>query len=127
MRQSDRYCQQGDSCLLQVAVTIENALQNSNDLAARYGGEEFTVILPDSSKNNAQKVVERIMQSLAKQQIPHKKSPTKPYITISTGIAECDPSNTDYDENCLIKQADQALYKAKYLGQNRYIISNQEP
>jgi len=119
--------QQGDSCLRQVAEIIDNELQNINDLAARYGGEEFAVILPDSSKNNAQKVAERIMKSLDKQQLVHKKSPTTPCVSISIGIAECNRSEANDDnESSLIKQADQALYQAKEQGRNRLFIMHQE-
>jgi len=81
------------------------------DWAFRYGGDEFTVILPETSKENAVVVAERIRKAFEKCKFDKT--------TLSIGIAQYDLKS---DLDTLIKHADEAMYKAKNQGGNRIEI-----
>ncbi len=110
--------QAGDTCLKQVAQTIEKNLTNPKDIAARIGGEEFAVIAPDSSLDIAETIAERLRAAVMKLAIPHKGSENSDIVTISLGLANTVESDIQ-NENDLMKQADINLYKSKETGRNR--------
>ncbi len=103
----------GDEVLTKVAKIIKKSIRDT-DIAARYGGEEFVVILPETTKELATTIADRIRTS-----IESSDSGTPKNITISAGIATF-PKDSSTKEN-LIKKADQALYKAKELGRNKTV------
>ncbi|MCP4595637.1 diguanylate cyclase [Neptuniibacter sp.] len=112
--------QQGDECLKSVAKILKGSLSRSHDIIARYGGEEFAIILPDTSYDGAKKVAENIIKMLAENKLPHEYSNVADHVTASIGI-----SSTYFNPitpNALLQQADQALYKAKENGRNRYEV-----
>jgi len=78
------------------------------DWGFRYGGDEFTVILPETSKEDARVVAERIRRAFEKCKFDET--------TLSIGIAQYDLKS---DLDTLIKTADEAMYKAKSQGGNR--------
>ncbi|MBK5971291.1 MULTISPECIES: diguanylate cyclase [Thiorhodovibrio] len=108
--------QAGDRCLRAVAQTLSDGLKRGGDFCARYGGEEFVVVLPDTSLANAVKVAESMREAVAGLGMRHPGS-SQGIVTISMGVATDDPTNPDHE--ALIKQADEALYRAKELGRNR--------
>ncbi len=55
----------GDECLKTVARALVASLIRSDDNVSRYGGEEFLVILPDTSKDAAQVVAERLREQVS--------------------------------------------------------------
>lgn len=108
--------QAGDRCLKAVAQTLRDGLKRGGDFCARYGGEEFVVVLPDTPLANAVKVAEGMRESVAGLGMRHPGS-SYGIVTLSMGVATDDLGNPDHEE--LIKQADEALYRAKELGRNR--------
>jgi two-component system, cell cycle response regulator len=109
----------GDDCLTQIAQAIHQKVDRAGDLVARYGGEEFVVLLPNTDLDGAISVAERIQQTIKDLAIPHQQSSVKPIVTISIGIASVQPT-IEVQPNTLIDQADQALYRAKYQGRDRF-------
>lgn len=107
--------QMGDDALKTVAQAIKQSLSRPADLACRYGGEEFLVILPDTDIVGAFKIGRRIQEALYKVHIRHEHSPVKDYITISCGVADIIPKRNN-TLSSLVKQADIAMYKAKFHG-----------
>jgi len=107
----------GDRCLRQVAETAAQVLQRPADLVARYGGEEFAVILPDTSRDGAVEIGEKIRFAIEELRVPHGGNPHG-IVTVSIGCATVVPEN-DSDLSELLKTADSALYVAKSLGRNR--------
>jgi diguanylate cyclase (GGDEF)-like protein len=81
------------------------------DWGFRYGGDEFTVILPETSKENAMVVAERIRKAFEKCKFDET--------TLSIGIAQYDLQS---DLDTIIRNADEAMYKAKNQGGNRVDI-----
>lgn len=109
----------GDDCLTQIAQTIHQTVDRAGDLVARYGGEEFVVLLPNTDLDGAISVAERIQQAVQDLAIPHQQSTVKSTVTISLGIASVQPT-MEVRPNTLIDQADQALYRAKQQGRDRF-------
>ena len=110
---------QGDRCLTQVAHCLKAAVQRPRDLVARYGGEEFAVVLPSVQKSGLAVVAERIRDAVCTLAIPHGASSVVPYVTISMGLAWCEPQSGE-NPALLIEAADEALYSAKAQGRNRF-------
>lgn len=112
----------GDEALIKVASALENILKRPSDMVARYGGEEFVIILKDVDKSGAQKVASSLIEAVENLKIPHKYSQVKDHITISIGIS-LKESNDDKSKDDMLKEADDALYRAKENGKNRFVIA----
>lgn len=112
----------GDQVIKLMAVILKETLKGQ-DTAARYGGEEFAVILPKTSLANANKLAERIRQTLAKKEMVNRKTGENlGSITVSVGVAAFDRREQPVD---LVERADRALYAAKNSGRNK-VVSEQE-
>lgn len=121
-RYNDTYGHEnGDQCLQAIAQAIHSAMMRPADLAARYGGEEFVVLMPDTATQGAMMVAERILLSVDDRQIPHASSTAAPHVTLSIGITTLTP-NTKQTLQDAIRQADEALYKAKEKGRHQYQV-----
>lgn len=107
----------GDECLRSIANIIQKSLLRPSDVAARYGGEEFIIILPETSKEGALEVAERIHYNLKVMNIPHEYPRPDSRLTVSIGIATLIPES---GKNSKVLQllADRELYKAKANGRN---------
>ncbi|MCX5875244.1 MAG: diguanylate cyclase [Deltaproteobacteria bacterium] len=112
---------EGDACLRQIAHTLQTVVERAPDILARYGGEEFVLILPDTDSQGAAALARRIGESVRRLALPHAKSDTAEFVTISLGIASAaDHVLTDGAQ--LVALADRALYHAKMNGRNRFEI-----
>jgi len=105
---------EGDKVLIKLCQIIRSCLRTM-DSAYRYGGEEFTVILPETSGEEAETVAHRIRKAVeAEKFFPE---PNKPYqVTISIGVTEYCKEEKFAD---FIKRADKAMYLSKLAGRNR--------
>jgi len=101
----------GDAVLVDVAFTLKNSVRNT-DIVARYGGEEFIILLPDTKKENALIVAQKILNAVKEIPITFREDP----ITVSIGLASSRETE-NYED--IIKLADERLYKAKQNGRNR--------
>lgn len=112
---NDTYGHQlGDEMLRQIAEVILKTLRKI-DMPSRYGGEEFAIILPETHKDNAKRIAERLRKKIA--DIILRTSDKKEISpTISIGIASY-PFDTE-DRDDVIGFADKALYFAKNSGKN---------
>ena len=106
---------QGDVVLQKVASQLQKELR-SYDCAARYGGEEFVAILPDSTLKESVFVADRIR--LAVQGTRYGGQLAKLSLTVSLGVAAFSKEHSQTVDG-FIKQADDALYRAKANGRNR--------
>lgn len=105
----------GDKVLFQLARTLEKSLRRE-DILARFGGEEFIVLLPESTKEAAYHVAERIRSDIEQMEIPYLEQTLR--ITISIGVNFVDKVRLDTADS-IIEQADKALYVSKSEGRNR--------
>lgn len=106
----------GDMVLRNFAHTCRETLRSS-DILARYGGEEFVIFLPETAKENAVCVGDRLRSELAKS--PVLTDLKERYITISVGIASYQPDMAEITLDILLDRADQALYQAKQAGRDQ--------
>jgi len=67
----------------------------------------------------------KIIDAIDALAIPHEKSPTKPAVTVSVGVATTFPALQKHERD-LIKQADEMLYAAKHKGRNRIEIASEK-
>lgn len=107
----------GDEVLRQVAQLISKRLRGS-DFVARYGGEEFVVLLPETDREAALKVMESVREAVEASQVRWEKHPIG--LTISIGIA--DFKGKDILQSAFTR-ADRALYQAKKNGRNRVVMA----
>ena len=112
---------QGDDCLRKVAQVIEKELKRPKDLAVRYGGEEFLAILPDTDREGAIFMAEKIQNKVRALRIAHPKSKISDRLTVSLGVATLIPLK-EMNPKDLINYADRALYLAKHKGRDRFEI-----
>ena len=104
--------QAGDEALKNIAVNIQRSARKI-DIACRYGGEEFSFILPDTSKEEAIVIAERMRIYVSESKIMGRT------LTISIGVASFPQDAKSKEE--LVRKADLALYKAKSEGKNRVV------
>ena len=115
--------QQGDTCLSTVAQALAGQLKRPADVAARYGGEEFAAILPDTSAEQALVVANAIREHVASLNLPHAPAATRPYVTLSIGVASFDKDRLN-EPAALVEAADKALYAAKRTGRDRVVVDD---
>jgi diguanylate cyclase (GGDEF)-like protein len=105
---NDRFGHQAGDLVLKEAASAWRAEVRSTDLLARYGGEEFVLLLPACALEDAVRIGERLRF-------------VTPLVTCSVGLACWDFQEAGSD---LVERADQALYKAKSGGRNRYVLAS---
>ncbi|WP_394778116.1 diguanylate cyclase domain-containing protein [Undibacterium sp.] len=110
---------QGDACLQKIAATLSAAARRPAEVVARYGGEEFAIILPGSDEQDTEKFGAWVLQNIRELALPHPHSPTSGTVSISVGLVSCFP-DPHLTPELMIARADQALYKAKSQGRNRF-------
>lgn len=123
----------GDQVLRLVASKLDEV--KGGGKAYRYGGEEFTIVFPNKSVNYAIPFLEQVRENIANYQmaIRNDDRPEEPQdgktkrkknaggtkfvnVTISIGVAEREGELKDFDQ--VLKQSDEALYRAKQAGRN---------
>ncbi len=114
----------GDCVLKTVAKAIKKELREY-DIPSRYGGEEFTIILPNTSLEEAVLVAERLRSRIEKQKINIEdyriEGVSNINVTISVGVAQY--NNTFDTPEKFYGAADKALYEAKEGGRNRVVVA----
>jgi diguanylate cyclase (GGDEF)-like protein/putative nucleotidyltransferase with HDIG domain len=108
----------GDDILRNFARVLKEQIR-SIDLPVRYGGEEFMVLLPDTDKEGAVMVAEKIRRATDRLSIPRLGSMPGRTVTASAGVATY-PEDAPEGEQ-LMRCSDQAMYLAKNLGRNQVI------
>jgi diguanylate cyclase (GGDEF)-like protein len=113
----------GDIMLRNLVGVIQGLIRPA-DLLARYGGEEFSVILPETNRDGAKMVAERIRRTITETPFSTPEGQTV-HLSVSIGIASFPlDANT---RSSLINAADQALFTAKGSGRNQCCYFNEPP
>jgi diguanylate cyclase (GGDEF)-like protein len=105
----------GDQVLESIAHMLKQNVR-TGDVPSRFGGEEFTILLPNTTREAAWVVAERVRLAIADMQVPWE--PPLPQVTISLGMVSFG-ADTDVSADTILKQADEALYLSKANGRNR--------
>ncbi len=105
----------GDEMLKAIAIRLKAALRQEDSIA-RMGGDEFTLLLADlKTPDDAAKIAQKILDIVAQ---PMRIDGNELVITTSVGVALF-PGDGDTAE-ALLKNSDQAMYRAKEAGRNLY-------
>lgn len=102
----------GDEALRTIGHVIKETLRGA-DVAARFGGEEFSILLPQTTGEEAVAIAERIRTNIAETRFPHRR------VTASIGVASCSAEVCRSSD--IVSAADKALYEAKRRGRNRVL------
>jgi diguanylate cyclase (GGDEF)-like protein len=94
---------------------LATSLLRPTDLFGRIGGEEFASLLPDTARQDAIRLAERLRATF------EATSHTVVERPVSVGVAISDDAS--FDLSALLDAADQALYRAKALRRNRVELS----
>jgi diguanylate cyclase (GGDEF)-like protein len=106
----------GDAALAAVARQVLE-LKREGDTAARLGGDEFTLLLESIERpQDAVRVADRILRSLRR---PLMVGDHQIGLTASVGVAFAEERTSARE---LMRRADAAMYRAKRLGKNRYVV-----
>ncbi|HEX5939033.1 MAG TPA: diguanylate cyclase [Dehalococcoidia bacterium] len=98
----------GDALLRSVGQALRTACRIS-DVVARFAGDEFLAILPNTSRTEAENVVDRVMLVLEATPVSTGETAFLPQVTV--GLAEFPADGTD--ATSLFAAADADLYRRK--------------
>lgn len=93
-----------------------------SDVVAHYGNEEFLLLLPETEKEVAGKLAEKIRQRVEKHPFVGRAGLPPGRITVSAGVATF-PQDAD-DGPLLMARTNDALSRAKKEGKNRVCLGN---
>ncbi len=103
----------GDLVLQNVAEMCRKTFRKV-DTVGRYGGEEFLIILPETNASQSVIAAERLRSRIAQADVEAQEAHIQ--ITVSMGVASLDTADS---LECLVEQADKAMYAAKQAGRNQ--------
>src|SRR6266568_2094987 len=114
---NDHHGHQAGDRALEITANCLTSTVRKIDVAARYGGEEFSILMPQSSLQEASVLAVRIRRTIAGTAYP--KGDKQPFgaVTVSIGLSTFSPV-LDSSEK-VVRAADRALYHAKRQGKNR--------
>jgi diguanylate cyclase (GGDEF)-like protein len=122
--------QKGDEVLIIIAETMKNFVRKS-DFSIRFGGDEFLILLYDSLSSTAIMIAESIRDSIMRTLFKDNEG-NQFRISISMGISSKSPEKfitetgdvKQFFED-LVKEADIAMYHAKYHDKGKVIVYHQ--
>lgn len=109
----------GDRMLRILARQIQRSVGRPGDVAARFGGEEFAVLLPDTDLKGARHIAERIRCDVERCSMTLDTG-QRLAATVSIGLVAVSPDSAGGPKT-LLREADDALYKAKANGRNAVV------
>ena len=107
----------GDEVLTEFGKRVDTCVRTS-DVFCRFGGDEFAVLLPNTDREAASVVANRILESVS--EVPFQTSAGELTCTISCGFAQCNVENSMTRDE-FMELADKRLYEAKQSGRKRVV------
>lgn len=107
----------GDIALKHIAALFTRQLREG-DVVGRFGGEEFIILLPDTGPVEAERVIERLRQTLENTPVTLQGEPRR--LTATFSISAVLDNETDISET--LRRVDEGLYKGKRAGRNRVVM-----
>jgi len=111
----------GSKALVEAAAIIRGSARET-DVAARFGGDEFSVILPDTGRDGALSVAERIRDRINACRFLESDG-LSIHLTASIGVATLPDVAASAEE--LLRAADVAMYRVKDAGKNGIHIAQE--
>ena len=110
--------QAGDMALKYVSQIIKQTVRDS-DIAGRVGGDEFVFCLPSATQEEAHKFGQRLVESIQASIFVYENNQIN--LSMSIGLDSSDAVESS-GIDLMIKNADQALYRAKKAGKNQLAV-----
>jgi diguanylate cyclase (GGDEF)-like protein len=104
----------GDHVLREFAELLGSQIREG-DIACRTGGEEFCVVLPRTSRAQAERLARRVVGAVRAARLGPRGD-----LTVSAGVATSPRSDEDREQ--LVRQADDHLLRAKRAGRDRVVV-----
>jgi diguanylate cyclase (GGDEF)-like protein len=104
----------GSRALVEVADVVRRSARET-DVVARFGGDEFALVLPDTGRDGAFAVGERVRRRIAGERLLAADG-LDIHLTASVGVATLPDAAATPDE--LVQAADMAMYRVKQAGKN---------
>ena len=114
---NDHHGHQAGDRALEITANCLTSTVRKIDVAARYGGEEFSILMPQTSLQEASVIADRIRRAVAGTAYPKGEKQQLGAVTVSIGLSSFS-SVLDSSEK-VVRAADRALYHAKRQGKNR--------
>jgi diguanylate cyclase (GGDEF)-like protein len=119
---NDKYGHAGGDLALKHLVAVLGGRTRRADLVGRLGGEEFAILLPSIAPEEAERLAERLVTTVAASPVAYGDRSIS--ITVSIGLTIAMPADRSIEQ--IIARADDALYRAKRGGRNRVVKDLQE-
>jgi diguanylate cyclase (GGDEF)-like protein len=118
--------EQGDAVMKKVAQILSLSIMAEIDMAGRWAGDVFLILLPNTDKDGAMHVAERIRAKVANCVVEGIGFSTK--VTVSLGVFSATPAAGDNPDSLILK-ANEALYSIKGTGGDKigYLPDTQSP
>ncbi len=104
----------GDDVLAEISEIMRHTIREE-DVLCRYGGEEFLIIMPETTKEKASALYDRIQKKIISSKLYSIYN-----VTLSAGAANYMGNASNLMD--LIRFADKCLYEAKRNGKNRLVV-----
>ena len=111
----------GDDALNKLAKIFQD-ISRESDIVSRWGGEEFVILLPNTNRDRALTISEKIRAKVEKSAITLGDG-SELNLTVSIGISQVNYQE-DMNLEASIHRADEALYEAKASGRNRVCLAS---
>jgi diguanylate cyclase (GGDEF)-like protein/PAS domain S-box-containing protein len=119
---NDAYGHDGGDEVLQLLSRVGATTIHHRDIFVRHGGEEFVILMPDTDKDAAMAMAERVRKIFEQQNFTHYWKEQNIPFTVSIGVATASEHDTALEQ--VLKRADVALYQAKDRGRNRSVFGD---
>jgi diguanylate cyclase (GGDEF)-like protein len=119
---NDRYGHVAGDCVLERLAGLLVDQTRDHDLVARYGGEEFVILAPDTERQGALALAEKLRLAIGTRPIRVPAAAEPIPVTASIGVAVYHG-----DGKALFQEADRALYAAKASGKDCVVVFDHAP
>lgn len=113
----------GDELLRELAMRMKAQLRQSDTLA-RIGGDEFVAILPEQTDRQSLEAVLARLLDVSAQPVPWEGGELRVSASIGVALYAGQGDTADPDIDQLLRDADQAMYRAKLAGKGLYLFSS---
>jgi len=108
----------GDQVLKYISDLFVETLRHT-DIVGRFGGEEFILLLPDTDRDNALIVIDRLREKLQASALTVEGKEIR--ITATFAVTEVTLEDKTIED--VIRRADKALYEGKAGGRNQVVAT----
>lgn len=111
----------GSQALKEIADILKGSTR-AIDVVSKYGGDEFAMVLPETDKQGASFIAERIRRRVREHRFMLADRKRAGILSVSGGVSVFPDDATALRE--LVDVADNCLYEAKQAGRNRVKVAN---